>query len=88
MSENAAFPQPEQPAMLPSETEKLVHIAQGMTSIGDPLDALGLVRLIEIQTTNSRTELVRDARNQGETWAAIGSALGISPQAAHKRYGQ
>lgn len=30
--------------------------------------------------------LVRDAREEGMTWAEIGEALGVSPQAAHRKY--
>lgn len=33
-------------------------------------------------------ELVREARESGESWASIGDALGITKQAAQQRYGQ
>lgn len=32
-------------------------------------------------------ETVAQARAQGQTWAAIGEALGMTRQAAHKRWG-
>lgn len=34
-----------------------------------------------------RAQVAR-ARKEGESWAAIGAALGISPQAAHKRFSE
>ncbi|WP_430592298.1 AsnC family protein [Humidisolicoccus flavus] len=36
----------------------------------------------------SEAALVRRARVEGYAWAAIASALGITRQAAHKKYGK
>lgn len=60
------------------------------TSDDDPADQLALVR-----RTADAEEAVRDllrqavgaARSQGHSWAAIGSALGMTRQAAQQRFG-
>jgi uncharacterized protein with PIN domain len=35
-----------------------------------------------------RDELVRETAAAGASWSTIGDALGLSAQAAHKRYGK
>jgi ECF sigma factor len=41
-------------------------------------------RLIELEADRERA--VASAMGRGATWAEIGEALGVSAQAAHKRY--
>jgi len=38
--------------------------------------------------SNLTNEAVTDARRRDTTWAAIGQALGVTPQAAQRRYGK
>ncbi|MFN2489627.1 MAG: helix-turn-helix domain-containing protein [Actinomycetota bacterium] len=48
---------------------------------------VGLRHAVEV-LESEKTKAVRRARQDGESWAAIARALGISRQAAWERYGQ
>lgn len=62
-----------------------------MSSQGTTRKTAALGRLAEVQTQLDRLEakrvaLVARAVRWGATWAEIGAELGVSPQAAHRRF--
>jgi hypothetical protein len=64
----------------------VVELARGAAELGDPRQALAAIadlrrRLEELEEYHVETALAR-----GASWSEIGSALGISKQAAHKRF--
>lgn len=62
--------------------------ALGGTGGGEPIAELRALREEQRRLERSISELVRRARVQGYSWQAIGGALEISKQAAHKRFGR
>lgn len=68
------------------DAEQLTALARA-TRDDDPF--VGLNATVEMRQEMERIEavLVRRARNQGATWAAVAEVLGVSKQAIHKKYG-
>lgn len=62
------------------------------TSLGaadpDPLQELLAISRERADLERRQEVAVRRARNTGYSWAAIAMLLGVSRQAAHKRYGR
>lgn len=79
-------------------TDRADHLAATATNLsrwmrGDidaadtPLDTADYLAAVEGALTGFRDALVEQLRKDGFTWAGVGQVLGISAQAAHKRYG-
>lgn len=54
----------------------------------EPLRALADVARQRDEVARREAAAVRRARTAGYSWEAIGSSLGVSKQAMHKRYGK
>ena len=55
---------------------------------GDPLPELRRLQALRGELARAEAEQVRRARALGFSWVAIADALGVSRQAAHKKYGK
>ncbi|RKH45997.1 helix-turn-helix domain-containing protein [Corallococcus sicarius] len=59
---------------------------KGIPAPDDPEAALAAVVALRRRATQLELAAVIEAVRQGWTWAQIGEALGISAQAAHKKF--
>lgn len=69
------------------------HLQRLADQIGEALDVDPVVTLAQLALADdaldaARRQLVLAARELGVTWARIATALGVSRQAAHERYGR
>ena len=60
----------------------------GSAPDGAPIAELHRLAAIRRELAQSEEVQVRRARNLGHSWQAIASALGVSRQAVHKKYGR
>ena len=70
-----------------SHARRLLSAVARAADSSDPLDALASSRQLLVTLMDARTEAVAQARLNGATWAEIGEALGVSKQAAQRKYG-
>lgn len=73
------------------QTEIRATIAAALAAIDDgrkPIDLVGEIPLLESAVDDIIAERVEAARSQGLSWEAIAQRLGMSRQAAHKRFGK
>lgn len=55
---------------------------------GEPLSELHRLALLRTELARAEETQVRRARNLGYSWQAIASSLGVTKQAAHRRFGK
>ena len=65
-----------------------LHTLAGESDSEDPLKALKAVAEMHRELDRHEAALVRKARNLGYGWQMIATALGVSRQAVHKKYGR
>ena len=65
-----------------------LHTLAGESDSEDPLKALRAVAEMRRELDRHEATLVRKARNLGYGWQMLASALGVSRQAVHKKYGR
>ena len=65
-----------------------LHTLAGEFDGDDPLRSLRAVAQLRTETDRQEAALVRKARNLGYGWQMIATALGVTRQAVHKKYGR
>ena len=64
----------------------LDQVVAGMSAGVDPLELLDDITTVESFAVELATERVASARAAGATWDDVARRLGVSRQAAHKRF--
>ena len=65
-----------------------LHTLAGESDNEDPLKALRAVATMRKELDRHEATLVRKSRNLGYGWQMIATALGVTRQAVHKKYGK
>jgi len=65
-----------------------MHTLTAQAGDQNPLAALHAVSELRRELDRHEASLVRRARNLGMGWQMIATALGVSRQAVHKKYGR
>lgn len=75
-------------AHLGEKYARLAALAQSAGQPADPLTKLDLLTETEEQAAAIKLAVVYLARKHGMSWTEIGTAMGITKQAAQQRYGK
>jgi hypothetical protein len=67
---------------------ELLTALAGESGNEDPLKALRAIASLRVELDRQEGVLVRKARNLGCGWQMVATALGVSRQAVHKKYGR
>ncbi|MEG9248147.1 AsnC family protein [Arthrobacter sp. Soc17.1.1.1] len=67
--------------------ENLYGLVDSLSGKG-PADALRTIAQLRGEVSRTEAGLVRSARQAGLSWEAIAECLGVTKQAAHRKYGK